>query len=424
MEPAANNASEDQSLNAAFVEEGAFSVSFFQKRKHHKYRSVEAPRLEGPVADTHAHIQMLKFPENELARCAFHNVRFVCAMTDPCDRGEDGEAEGAEAQANGAAEVAAGAAFEAGVAEVAVGTSPLDAADEAGFAIAEAAVEVADDAKAFVAGGSGESAAAAAPSVAGHADTSWPTFRNLEKWQEGARQLLQANGLSEYAGAVPQMRIAVGVHPHNASSWNLDVERLMLRRLADPRVCALGEVGLDYFYDISPRAAQRGVFRRQIQLAKLAGLPLILHMREAHSEGLAILEDEGFPAAGVLLHCFNLDEEALAPWAEHGCFIAYGGPLTFKKADEVRAAAVKVPHNRLLTETDSPYMTPEPMRGVDCGPAHVVFTAEKMLEVLGCETAEQRTQLLEQVYNNALGLLNRQPTEWQQREWAKLQGRG
>ena len=85
---------------------------------------------------------------------------------------------------------------------------------------------------------------------------------------------------------------------------------------------------------------------------------------------------------------------------------------------------MKVPHNRLLTEADSPYMTPEPMRGVDCGPAHVVFTAEKMLEVLGCETAEQRTQLLEQVYNNALGLLNRQPTEWQQREWAELQGQG
>ncbi len=391
MEPVAIKASEDQSLNAAFVEQGAFSVSFFQKRKHHKYREVEAPRLEGPVADTHAHIQMLQFPENELARCAFHGVQFVCAMTDPCDRAEDGENEGADVDTAEAVSAVAGAAVEAGGGDGAAAAANCDSA--------------------------------AAPSVAGHADTSWPTFSSLEKWQAGARELLQANGLGEYAAKVPHMRIAVGVHPHNANKWNLDVERLMLHRLADPRVCALGEVGLDYYYDISPRAAQRGVFRRQIRLAKQAGLPLILHMRDAHDEGLAILEDEGFSAAGVLLHCFNLDEQALAPWAEHGCFIAYGGPLTFKKADEVRAAAPKVPLNRLLTETDSPYMTPEPMRGVDCGPAHVVFTAQKMLEVLGCETAAERTALLQQVYENALGLLNRQPTEWQRSQWAKLHGR-
>ncbi len=346
---------QDQSLNAAFVEEGAFSVSFFQKRKHHKYREVAAPVLEGPVADTHAHLQMLKNPAAELAKCAYHNVRFVCAMCDPADGVGEGDA-GAED------------------------------APQPGY------------------------------------DGSQPTFDCLEQWASGARAQLEEAGLSEYAPRIPQLRIAVGVHPHNARLWDTRMERLMRRRLADPRVCALGEVGLDYHYDLSPRAAQRGVFRRQIQLAKLAGLPLILHMREAHEEGLAILEEEGFPEAGVLLHCFNLDERALEPWAQHGCFIAYGGPLTFKKADEVRAAAVKVPHGRLLTETDSPYMTPEPMRGVDCGPAHVVFTAQKLLEVLGCETAEQREALLSQVYSNALGLLNREPTQWQRDAFARLQG--
>ena len=350
---------QDQSLNAAFVEEGAFSVSFFQKRKHHKYREVEAPVFEGPVADTHAHLQMLKNPGAELARCAYRNVHFVCAMCDPADGIGEGAGEG---------EPGTEGAFQPGY------------------------------------------------------DGSQPTFERLEQWAADARAKLDAASLGEYALRIPQLRIAVGVHPHNARLWDTRMERLMLRHLADPRVCALGEVGLDYHYDLSPRAAQRGVFRRQIQLAKLAGLPLILHMREAHEEGLAILEEEGFPEAGVLLHCFNLNEQALEPWAQHGCYIAYGGPITFKKADEVRAAAVKVPQGRLLTETDSPYMTPEPMRGVDCGPAHVVFTAQKLLEVLGCDTAAQRQALLAQMYANALGLLNREPTQWQRAEYARLQG--
>lgn len=328
---------ETQSLNAVFVEEGAFSVSFFQKRKHHKYREVPAPVLPGPVADTHAHLEMLKNPAGELAKCAYHNVQFVCAMCDPAE----------------------------------------------------------DD---------------------------HTTFQSLEAWQRDAQGILREAGLGECEARIPRLRIATGVHPHNAKLWDSRMERTLLQRLADPRVCALGEVGLDYHYDLSPRAMQRGVFRRQIQLAKLADVPLILHMREAHSEGLAILEEEGFPEAGVLLHCFNLDEEALVPWAEHGCYIAYGGPLTFKKAHEVRQAAVKVPHAHLLTETDSPYMTPEPMRGVDCGPAHVIFTAEKLLEVLGLETEEERANLLQQLYGNALALLDRAPTPWQLSQGLSAEG--
>ena len=319
---------ETQSLNAAFVEEGAFSVSFFQKRKHQKYREIAAPVLPGMVADTHAHLEMLKNPTAELAKCAYHNVRFVCAMCDP-------------------------------------------------------------------------------------AEDSHTTFDNLEMWQQDAQGILEEAGLGSYEDAIPHLRIAMGVHPHNAKLWDMRMEHTLMQRLADPRVCALGEVGLDYHYDLSPRAMQRGVFRRQVQLAKMAGLPLILHMREAHEEGLAILEDEGFPSNGVLLHCFNLDEEALVPWAEHGCYIAYGGPITFKKADEVRSGATKVARNLLLTETDSPYMTPEPMRGVDCGPAHVVFTAAKILEVLGAETQAEQEELLGQMYENALALLDRQPTQWQ-----------
>ena len=184
-------------------------------------------------------------------------------------------------------------------------------------------------------------------------------------------------------------------------------------RLRDRRVSAVGEIGLDYHYDLSPRPVQREAFRAQIRLAKAAGLPVVLHMREAHDDGFAILVEEGFPEAGTLLHCFNLDGAEVSRWVEAGCYIAFGGPLTFKRAEEVREAARIVPVNRLLTETDAPYMTPEPLRGTLCGPAHVVWTAAVLCEVLGADTPEARATLLAQLYANAEALLDRAPTPWQ-----------
>lgn len=302
--------------------------AFWQRRKKGKFREVEPPILGSPVADTHAHLEMLDHPGLHLARCAYHGVGFICAMTDPSE----------------------------------------------------------------------------------DPDT---TFEKLETWQEEAKAFLQKVGQDDYIKRLPHIRIATGVHPHNAKDYDDEIEALLIKRLHDPRTCALGEVGLDYHYDLSPREVQREVFRRQIRLAKKAGVPLILHMREAHDEGFAILEDEGFPKAGVLLHCFNLDVQALKPWAQANCYIAYGGPLTFKKADEVREAARYVAQDRLLTETDSPYMTPEPMRGMECGPEHTIFTAAKLLEVRQCTSDEQQKSFLELLYHNALGLLDRKPTSWQ-----------
>lgn len=239
------------------------------------------------------------------------------------------------------------------------------------------------------------------------------TYEQLEFWRSDAAQVLREAGLEAYAPKVPSLRIAIGCHPHNAKDYTPEMEAFLLERLRDPRTCAVGEVGLDYHYDISPREQQRQVFRRQIRLAHMTGLPLILHMREAHDEGFALLQEEGFPAAGVVLHCCNLDPDTLAPWVEAGCYIAYGGPLTFKHADDVRAGARMVPLNHLLTETDSPYMTPEPMRGMVCGPEHTIFTAQRMLEVRECTTAESQQELLSQMYHNAITVLDRDPTPWQ-----------
>ena len=238
-----------------------------------------------------------------------------------------------------------------------------------------------------------------------------------DQWRDQARVVLPgilANG--DALPPIPRIRVAIGCHPHNAKRYSETAEAVLLEHLCNPLTCALGEVGLDFHYDFSPRDVQREVFRRQVSLAHVTGLPLILHLREAHEEALVIMEEEGFPEAGTLLHCFNLDEEALAPWVRRGCFIAFGGPLTFKKSDSLRAAALLVPRDRVLTETDAPFMTPEPMRGMRCAPEHAIFTAERLAAVFACEPGEDRERFLAQLYHNALGLLDREPTTWQRSE--------
>ena len=219
---------------------------------------------------------------------------------------------------------------------------------------------------------------------------------------------------------MPRVRFAVGCHPHNAKHYDDALEGLLLDRLADARVSAVGEIGLDYHYDFSPREAQREAFRRQVRVAKEAGLPIVLHIREAHDDAFSILQEEGFPQAGTLLHCFNLDWAELERWVEAGCYVAFGGPVTFKHADEVRDAASHVPEELLLTETDAPYMTPEPLRGATCGPEHVVFTADKLCEVRGLAFGEEREMFLRKLLANAYGLLDREPTPWQRRRAEEL----
>ncbi len=205
---------------------------------------------------------------------------------------------------------------------------------------------------------------------------------------------------------MPRTRIACGVHPHNARLYNEETENQLRKLAQDKRVTAIGEVGLDYHYDFSPRDVQQEVFRKQIRLSKELELPVLLHMREAHDDGFRILQEEGFPEAGTLLHCFNLDTAELQRWIDQDCYIAFGGPLTFKKSDEVREAATHVPLNRLLTETDAPYMTPEPLRGTTCEPADVIWTADKLCDVRGMHDEDERTEFMRAIYDNAMRLLS------------------
>lgn len=219
------------------------------------------------------------------------------------------------------------------------------------------------------------------------------------------------DGLDQWradAGAGVDVRIAVGVHPHNAKLYTDAIEGELLQRLQDPRVAALGEIGLDFHYDLSPRDVQRDVFRRQIRLAKQAGLPISLHLRggedpkadNAHSEAFAILQQEDALGPATLLHCCALPPDEIRPWVEADCHIAYGGALTFKNADAAREGALLVPENRLLIETDSPYMAPEPMRGAACTPAHVIFTAAALAALRGFAPGPDRKRFLETLYAN------------------------
>jgi TatD DNase family protein len=223
------------------------------------------------------------------------------------------------------------------------------------------------------------------------------TLDNLSGWLSNASSLLdawlvdgaclppspdvQAMRTRAAAGAcLPHVRAIIGCHPHNASRYDAETEAMMLEALRDERMRAIGEIGLDYHYDMSPRNTQQAVFARQLELARQAGLPVSLHLREAHADGLAILREAGVHQAGCLLHCFNLDYATLEPFLELGCHVAFGGPVTFKKSDDVRDAASRTPLERIVTETDAPFMAPHPLRGVTCGPEHVVFTAACLLE--------------------------------------------
>lgn len=182
---------------------------------------------------------------------------------------------------------------------------------------------------------------------------------------------------------------AAGVHPHDAKSYDGAAERLLLELVRGGRVVAVGEMGLDYHYDNSPRDVQREVFARQLALARAEGLPVIIHSRDADEETLEILRAEYSGAArGGVMHCFG-GGPALAEGALRlGLYISFAGNVTFKKADALREVALGVPADRLLVETDCPYLAPVPRRGRRNEPAYVVETARFLAELRGVSPEE------------------------------------
>jgi TatD DNase family protein len=176
---------------------------------------------------------------------------------------------------------------------------------------------------------------------------------------------------------------AVGVHPHDARLFDEEAERLLQRLIkGSERVIAWGEIGLDYHYDHSPRDVQRTVFARQLRLAREAGLPVIIHSREADEETVSILRAEWEGAGlGGIMHCFGGSELMARSVLELGFMISFAGNVTFKKALNLREVARIVPLERLLIETDCPFLTPVPFRGRRNEPARVVEVARCLAEL-------------------------------------------
>ncbi len=175
----------------------------------------------------------------------------------------------------------------------------------------------------------------------------------------------------------------VGIHPHEcARVGEADWARSeVLAR--DPRVVGVGETGLDFHYDLSPRDVQETCFRRSIQVAHRVGKPLVIHVREAEDACARVLREEGLPAAGGVIHCFTGDAAAARTWLDLGLYVSVAGIVTFKTAGAIREAVKLVPDDRLLVETDSPFLAPIPFRGKRNEPAHVRLVAEKVAEVRG-----------------------------------------
>lgn len=325
-------------------EDPVFEDEYFRKKpkKHgREWPIVNAPEMFVPVADTHAHLDMLPDPGLALARAAVHKVGFLETMVDP--------------------------------------TSTIR------------------------------------------------TFEELEDWRLRGEVLMRHMSTricGQGHNSLPITRIAVGVHPHESKSFDSEMEQLLLELLHDSRVSAVGEIGLDYHYDYSPRDVQKKIFAKQVEIAKQAGLPVILHVREAFDDAFSIMRECSWPTAGTLLHCYTSDEKEIKRWVDAGCYIAFGGAFTFKKLAEIREASKIVPRDKLLTETDAPFMTPEPFRGTTCEPAHVIFTIDRMYSYLECndepspviftdESDKARREFFTQTYENAIRLLNRPATKWQ-----------
>jgi TatD DNase family protein len=210
----------------------------------------------------------------------------------------------------------------------------------------------------------------------------------------------------QLADKYPFLYATVGIHPHEARLADDAAYSNMEQLARHPKVIAWGEIGLDYFYDHSPREAQKQVFTRQMELAAAAKLPIVIHCRpsdgsdNAWEDCLGMIEDQWAPRGlGGILHCFTGNVAQAKRALDMGFMISFAGNLTFPKAQQIRDAALEVPLDRMLIETDAPYLAPVPHRGKRNEPAFVKETARKLGELRGLSTEEIGEQTSRNFYN-------------------------
>ncbi|HPQ37603.1 MAG TPA: TatD family hydrolase [Synergistaceae bacterium] len=188
---------------------------------------------------------------------------------------------------------------------------------------------------------------------------------------------------------------AVGIHPHDAKEIYPEIPESLRALARDPRVIAIGETGLDYYYDHSPREMQRAMFREHILWAREVDKPLVVHVREAYDDALALLEEHFAPSQRGMVHCFSGTREQAERILDLGMYLSLGGALTWKKNDELRKIAASLPAERLFCETDSPYLAPVPKRGKRNEPAYVRYVYPLLAEVLGCFEEELALRMVQ-----------------------------
>jgi TatD DNase family protein len=191
------------------------------------------------------------------------------------------------------------------------------------------------------------------------------------------------------ADKYPQFYATVGIHPHDAAKAGPADLRRLEELLSHPKVIATGEIGLDYHYDFSPRETQKSIFVEQIAMAAEARKPIVIHTREAWDDTLALLEQHWAPR-GIpgIMHCFSGGPDEARSAIRLGFYLSFGGIVTFPKALDLQAAAREAPSDRILVETDAPYLAPVPKRGKRNEPALVVHTARKLAELRGVSFEE------------------------------------
>lgn len=209
---------------------------------------------------------------------------------------------------------------------------------------------------------------------------------------DGARSAPEAVAL---AHAHADVAATVGVHPHDAVEATDQAVAEIERLAGDPRVVAVGEVGLDYHYDRSPREAQREAFRRFVRVARAVKKPVVIHTREAPEDTLEILRGEGAREVGGVIHCFTEDGAFARAALDLGFDISFSGIVTFKRSEDLRAVARTVPLDRMMIETDSPFLAPLPHRGRRNEPAYLARTAEHLAQTLGLRVEDLRARTSE-----------------------------
>ena len=241
--------------------------------------------------------------------------------------------------------------------------------------------------------------------------------RAAERLEECARYGLMPPELPGYpslSSLVKRVRIVAGAHPYGAAQLDEAALSCLDELLASPRCVGVGEIGLDFGpYNELPADVQESAFRRQLAVACEHGLPVELHIRDgqepddhsAHELAARVLAEEGVPSAGCDLHCFTDGPEVMAPFVELGCHIAFGGAATFKRSDDIRAAAAACPSELLLSETDCPYMAPVPLRGEECEPAMVAFSAACVAAAREDAGVATRDETYAALWKNACALL-------------------